>query len=548
MIDVNTGRFVGSRSKSTSQRLEDTIVKNNLEAVKEVVRQLRLRDIGGIIVIDFIDMANPKNRQAVEGALRTELERDRTKTYVVEISPLGLVEMTRQNVTDGPREVMTKRCPTCDGDGIVVSDATAALEVERRLRDLAAAGARVQAYRVAVHPRVLPLLAGPGGSRLAELEERTKRRFFLVPAEGHVHTDFLEVQEEGKLETLQPESPLTEGAELEVKLVELGLHDASTGVAKVDGVDLIVADAAKLVGKKALVTVGRVLESQAFATLVSDAPQTTAITFESEAEKPTRAPAKRRAVAGEATTEDEVVPAVTADVDEPLDDEALDDEPAVSVAAQEEPEVESDADGESGAAPAPRKRTRRGSRGGKRRKKPAGTGDGEAGAEVETEEPAATGAEDAETGEAVEAPMAKPKPKPKPRPRKPRQPRIHVPAADLGDPDAASSPADGDGVVPETPPESDGADTPAPDGDGNGAAPRKRTRRGSRGGRNRRKKPVAVEGAEESAAAPEDGVEEPEEVVEAVVATATAPVEPEAPTGDGYVPMSEWLEDFDRPR
>jgi len=116
VIDVNTGRFVGSRSRSSGARLEDTITKNNLEAVKEVVRQLRLRDIGGIIVIDFIDMANPKNRATVEEALRNELERDRTKTYVVEISPLGLVEMTRQNVTDGPREVMTKKCPTCGGE------------------------------------------------------------------------------------------------------------------------------------------------------------------------------------------------------------------------------------------------------------------------------------------------------------------------------------------------------------------------------------------------------------------------------------------------
>ena len=118
---MNTGRFVGSRGKNSGARLEDTITKNNLEAVKEVVRQLRLRDIGGIIVIDFIDMANPKNRADVEEALRTELERDRTKTYVVEISPLGLVEMTRQNVTDGPREIMTRKCPTCGGDGIVYS-------------------------------------------------------------------------------------------------------------------------------------------------------------------------------------------------------------------------------------------------------------------------------------------------------------------------------------------------------------------------------------------------------------------------------------------
>src|SRR6185312_2443610 len=152
-------------------------------------RQLRLRDIGGIIVIDFIDMANPKNRASVEDALRAELERDRTKTYVVEISPLGLVEMTRQNVTDGPREILTRKCPTCAGDGIVVSDQTMAMQLERKLRLLASPGNRVQAYTIAVHPRMLPLLAGPGGARLAAIEEAARRRFFLVPAEGHVHID-----------------------------------------------------------------------------------------------------------------------------------------------------------------------------------------------------------------------------------------------------------------------------------------------------------------------------------------------------------------------
>ncbi len=136
VVDVNTGSFVGSRSKSSTQRLEDTATKNNLEAVKEVVRQLRLRDIGGIIVIDFIDMANPKNRQAVEETLRTELDRDRTKTFVVEISPLGLVEMTRQNVTDGVREIMTKHCPVCSGEGVVKSEETIAIEFARHLRHM----------------------------------------------------------------------------------------------------------------------------------------------------------------------------------------------------------------------------------------------------------------------------------------------------------------------------------------------------------------------------------------------------------------------------
>src|SRR2546421_2475901 len=183
VIDVNTGRFVGSRSKSSGARLEDTITKNNLEAVKEVVRQLRLRDIGGIIVIDFIDMANPKNRATVEEALRSELERDRTKTYVVEISPLGLVEMTRQNVTDGPREVMTRKCPTCGGDGIVYSEASAAIDVERRLKALAA-GSRVQAFQVELNPKVAALVIGPGAERLVELEAQTKKRLFGVPKGG----------------------------------------------------------------------------------------------------------------------------------------------------------------------------------------------------------------------------------------------------------------------------------------------------------------------------------------------------------------------------
>ena len=292
VIDVNTGRFVGSRGKSAQGRLEDTIVKNNLEAVKEVVHQLRLRDIGGIIVIDFIDMANPKNRETVEEALRTELERDRTKTYVVEISPLGLVEMTRQNVTDGPREILTSRCPVCAGDGIVVSEGTHALEIERKLRALAK-GSRVQAFRVSVHPRVLSLLAGAGGVRLEALEAVARRRFFLVPASanGHVHLDHFEVVGQGKLETMRPTAPVDEGGTIELKLVEVGLHDPTAGVGKLDGdYEVVVAGASKLVGKKVKASVGRALDGAAYAALADDAATVVSpITFEAEAEKPTRA-------------------------------------------------------------------------------------------------------------------------------------------------------------------------------------------------------------------------------------------------------------------
>jgi ribonuclease G len=376
VIDVNTGRFVGSRSRSSAARLEDTITKNNLEAVREVVRQLRLRDIGGIIVIDFIDMANPKNRATVEEALRTELERDRTKTYVVEISPLGLVEMTRQNVTEGPREVMTRKCPTCGGDGIVISETSAAVDVERRLRALAA-GSRHQAYRVEVAAKVASLLIGPGASRLVELERQTRRRFYLEPKDD-VHLDHFLVLAEGKRDELAPEAPVAEGTKIEVKLVEVGLHDPQAGVGKVDGFDVCVSDAAKLVGKKVNVEVERVLNGTAYGTIVTRAkPPDLPITAEGEAEKPTRRPAKKA----------EEVPEDTVGV--------------------EEPEAE--------AAAEPKKKTRRGTRGGRGRKRKTATagtvtGDGAAdAAEVALPVPAKIHVPDRELGEpepAVEEPAA----------------------------------------------------------------------------------------------------------------------------------------------
>nr|MDQ3823558.1 Rne/Rng family ribonuclease [Actinomycetota bacterium] len=289
VIDVNTGRFVGSRGKSSGARLEDTITKNNLEAVKEVVRQLRLRDIGGIIVIDFIDMANPKNRATVEEALRLELERDRTKTYVVEISPLGLVEMTRQNVTDGPREILTKKCPTCAGDGIVVSETTAAIEAERRLRTLAT-GSRSKAFEVELAAGVASALIGPGAARLLELEAQTKRRFQLEGKEDVAHDHFVVVSE-GSVEKLTPKGAAEEGSEIEVKLVEVGLHDPSAAVAKLDGYSVAVAGAASLVGKKVKVRIERVLDGWAYATLLNAPKQgEPPITAEREAEKPTRQP------------------------------------------------------------------------------------------------------------------------------------------------------------------------------------------------------------------------------------------------------------------
>ena len=204
--------------------------------------------------------------------------------------------MTRQNVTDGPREILTKKCPTCAGDGIVLSEASAALEVERRLRTLAA-GSRAQAFQVEVNPKTMSLLLGKGGSRLAEIEEASKKRFFLAPKEG-VHADHAAVLAEGKLVDLQPPTPIAEGTEVDLKLVELDKHDAGSAVGKLDGIDVVVGGAAKLVGKKAKVRVERVLDGVAYATALNgvEAPAEP-ITFESEAEKPTRAPSRAKKAA-----------------------------------------------------------------------------------------------------------------------------------------------------------------------------------------------------------------------------------------------------------
>ncbi|MDQ4097460.1 MAG: ribonuclease E/G, partial [Actinomycetota bacterium] len=116
VIDVNTGKNVGSSN------LEDTVFENNLEAAEEIARQLRLRDIGGIIVIDFIDMEIKKNREEVLRAFKDALARDKTRTQVFDMSELGLVEMTRKRVSEGLVESFSTTCPTCLGRGFVLDD------------------------------------------------------------------------------------------------------------------------------------------------------------------------------------------------------------------------------------------------------------------------------------------------------------------------------------------------------------------------------------------------------------------------------------------
>jgi predicted RNA-binding protein with TRAM domain len=299
-----------------------------------------------------------------------------------------------------------------------------------------------------------------------ELESLTKRRFFLVGTPD-MHSDHVVVLSEGKLADVAPESPLAEGAELQVELVEVDRHDGAAGVAHVDGVDVCVGNAAELVGKKVKVKIERVFEGVVYASLVGRGGKKTAepLTAEAEAEKPTRRPPARKA------------------------EEAAVDEPEATEATGDEP----DADATETAEAAAKKKTRRGTRGGRnRKKKPTTTADG---------------ASEGEAGEAAPAETSEKSEKDE------KKVTIHLPPDDLG----------------EEP--SENGDAPAAE-----TTTRKKTRRGSRGGKNRRKREARADGEPSTNGAAPDAVAEAE--------PEPAP-EPEKQEDWGYVPMSQWGDEFE---
>src|SRR3954447_15630003 len=291
VIDINSGSFTG---RGKSARLEDVITKTNLEAAEEVVNQLRLRDIGGIIVIDFIDMARARNRDAVLKTLRKSLDEDRTKTFVVEISPLGLVEMTRQNVTDGVREIMSKTCPTCDGEGVVKSEETVAIEVDRRLRELVkqSDGAGPEAYLVRIHPRVTAQFIGENARMLHALEADTGHWFSFEGGDG-LPIDYFRVTMEGsREEVLAAAVPFSDGDEVHVNIVEPHMYEVDDAVAKIDGYIISVRGAGPFVGTKRLVRIEEAGRTAATATLIDVTPEEEA-KIAADKEKAAKPPRRR---------------------------------------------------------------------------------------------------------------------------------------------------------------------------------------------------------------------------------------------------------------
>ena len=177
-IDVNTGRFVGKRSQ------DDTIFKTNLEAVEEVVKHLRLRNIGGIIIVDFIDMAREADRKKVSDALATALKRDKARTSALKISELGLVQMTRKRTRESLEKLLTENCPRCEGRRVVKSVATLAAEVLRGIQREAVSKSAGDTLIVKLNPEVARYLYDHGAKDLETLDQRLSTRIVLRSNDG----------------------------------------------------------------------------------------------------------------------------------------------------------------------------------------------------------------------------------------------------------------------------------------------------------------------------------------------------------------------------
>lgn len=265
VIDVNTGKYVGTTN------LEDTVLNTNLEAALEIAHQIRLRDIGGIIIIDFIDMIALEHRARVLEVLEDACKKDKTKTNILGLTQLGLVEMTRKKSRQGLHSVMTRVCPYCEGAGRVSSEETVALKAKEEIIETAdrtlAPGLLLDA-----HPLVAAQLIGAGGHILSELEKRTGKRVLIRGMESMHLQDYKLRLLHSKQEIESVSSPLCVGQVLELFVEEPHSLHPKAGIARINGLVVNVEDGGAYVGQTVTVEVIKVQRTSAKARLVNQGP------------------------------------------------------------------------------------------------------------------------------------------------------------------------------------------------------------------------------------------------------------------------------------
>ncbi|NLK52012.1 MAG: Rne/Rng family ribonuclease [Syntrophomonadaceae bacterium] len=260
-IDVNTGKYVGSIN------LADTVLKTNLEAAAEIARQLRLRNIGGIIIIDFIDMESVSDQSRVLTVLEEELKKDKTRAKILGLTQLGLVEMTRKKVQQGLDSMLQRACPYCEGKGKVLSEETVSLRAQKRLLSLATRS-DAPAFLLEAHPSVASILIGAGGNHLRQLEQQAGKQF-IIKGRDNFHLEHVEIKSlYGQQEIEDLSMPVKVGQVLEVRVEEPHIINGYDGIARLNGYVLDIEGAGAAVGDIVCIEVMRVFRTYARARLL----------------------------------------------------------------------------------------------------------------------------------------------------------------------------------------------------------------------------------------------------------------------------------------
>lgn len=262
VIDVNTGKFTGSTS------LEDTVFQTNLMATAEIARQIRLRNLAGIIIIDFIDMVSDEERAKVIEKLAKEFERDKTKVNILGFTSLGLLELTRKKVKQSLQELLLTECPHCAGTGFIPSIDNLAHQAVRSVQQLAKS-ISAEAMLLGVNPQIGSLLIGPGGANL-EKTERSLNKVIYIKGQEQLDLNQVRLLASGsKSEVEALALPVHEGEELEVKISEPHIANAGDGIARLEGYVIDVEGAAGSVGKTVRVNIIKTYKTYAKAKIVS---------------------------------------------------------------------------------------------------------------------------------------------------------------------------------------------------------------------------------------------------------------------------------------
>ncbi len=260
VIDVNTGRYIGRRN------LADTILKTNLEAAEEIARQVRLRDIGGIIIVDFIDMSIEDHRRKVLDKLNASIKNDRTKTYVLGLTNLGLVEMTRKKVRQDLSEYLQQPCPYCGGSGRVLTPLVISTRIERELKRQLQEE-KSKAVLVEMHHEVAAIIIGSGGGNLKKLEDELGRHIFIRGSED-IHIEQHRIVARGSHKEIKDLAlPVKAGEVLELTIEEAHSTNPNHGIARIQGFVVNVEGAGEKVGQNIKVEIKEVNRTFARAVL-----------------------------------------------------------------------------------------------------------------------------------------------------------------------------------------------------------------------------------------------------------------------------------------